>query len=178
MCSLMPLKIDLKGLKDGETILNFNLDDDYFAAIDAPEVRQGTVDVQLSIRKTSDRFFELNFHIKGEVTVQCDRCLDDMLQPVDAEYRLAAKYGEEYSEDDDLVTVPEDEGVLDTAWLIYEFIVLNIPVKHVHEPGKCNRAMMEMLAEHSAARSSDGMDDGQEIDPRWSGLLRLKESKE
>ncbi len=176
MCSLKPFKIDLKGLKDEITLVRFNLTDDYFAAIDAPEVRKGNVAVTLSIRKTTERYFDLDFHIEGEVTVQCDRCLDDMPQAVVAEHRMVAKYGEEYSEDDELVTVPEDEGILDTSWFIYEFIVLSIPIKHVHAPGKCNDAMIKMLEEHSAARSSDG-DEGQAIDPRWSGLLKIKESK-
>lgn len=178
MCSLRPFKIDLKGLKDGETGFDFNLDDDYFAAIDAPEVRKGRVSVALSVNKTADRYFDLHFHICGEVTVSCDRCLDDMPQPIDAEYRLAAKFGDEYSEDDDLVTVPEDEGVLDTAWFIYEFIVLNIPARHVHAPGKCNRAMAELLEKHSAARSSEADGEGTSVDPRWSGLLKIKELKE
>ncbi len=55
------------------------------------------------------------------------------------------KFGEDYSEDDDLVTVAENEGILDVSWFIYEFIDLNIPIKHVHAPGKCNPAMIEML---------------------------------
>ncbi|MDO4311110.1 MAG: DUF177 domain-containing protein [Prevotella sp.] len=177
MCSLEPFKIDLKGLEDGLTRLNLSLDDTFFAAIEAEEVRQGHADVELTIQRTAERYFELHFHITGEVTVQCDRCLDDMPQAVDAEHTLAVKFGEEYSEDDDLVTVAEDDGVLDTAWFIYEIIVLNIPIKHVHAPGKCNRAMIDMLEEHSAARSSDGVE-GHEIAPRWSGLLKLKDLKE
>lgn len=177
MCSLQPFKIDLKGLKEDETRLTFSLDDTYFEAIDAPEVRKGCVEVVLLIRRTADRYFELSFRIGGEVTVQCDRCLDDMPQEITAESGLVVKFGEEYSEEDDLVTVPEDDGVLDVAWFIYEFIALNIPVKHVHAPGKCNRAMIQALEEHSAARSSDGVDE-EHIDPRWSGLLKIKELKD
>lgn len=173
MCSLEPFKIDLKGLVSDETMLEFNLSDDYFEAIDAPEVRKGDVSVRLAIHRTAERYFKLDFHIEGEVMVQCDRCLDDMPQAIETDSRLVAKFGEEYSEDDDLVTVDENDGVLDVAWFIYEFIALNIPVKHVHEPGKCNSAMIQMLEEHSATRSSDE-DEEALIDPRWSGLLKLK----
>ena len=67
--------------------------------------------------------------------------------PIEADNKLVAKFGEEYSEDDDLITVPENEGILDVAWFIYEFIELVIPIKHVHAPGKCNPAMMKMLDE-------------------------------
>ena len=58
------------------------------------------------------------------------------------------------------------------AWLIYEFIALDIPIKHVHAPGKCNAAMIKALEEHSATRSSD--EDGAAVDPRWSELEKLK----
>ena len=100
-----------------------------------------------------------------------------MSQSIDTEASLVVKYGDEYSEEDDYVTIPESEGTVDVAWFIYEFIVLALPIKHVHAPGKCNRAMIDMLNEHSATRSSDG--DAQEsIDPRWIELLKLKESKD
>ena len=96
-----------------------------------------------------------------------------MEQPIEADNRLAVKLGTGYSEDDDLVTIDENEGLLDVSWFIYEFIALAIPIKHVHEPGMCNAAMIEALEEHSAARSSDEEDE-QAIDPRWEALKKLK----
>ena len=172
MCSLESLKIDLKGLKEGEKALEYDLDDAYFRAIDAPEVSKGSVHVSLTIRKLSG-FFELLFHTEGTVIIPCDRCLDDMSQPIVADNRLAVKLGTGYSEDDDLITIDENEGIIDVAWFIYEFIALAIPIKHVHEPGKCNVAMIEMLNEHSAARSSDEGTE-QNMDPRWEALMKLK----
>lgn len=172
MCSLESLKIDLKGQKEGEIALEYDLDDAYFRAIDAPEVSKGRVHVSLAIRKQSG-FFELLFHTEGTVIIPCDRCLDEMEQPIKADNRLAVKLGTAYKEDDDTVTIDEYEGILDVSWFIYEFIALAIPIKHVHEPGKCNVAMIEALEEHSAARSSDE-EDAREIDPRWEALLKLK----
>ncbi len=173
MSNLEALKIDLKALKDDVTSMSFGLDNEYFAAVDGPEVHEGEANVDLTIRKVGANGFELTFHITGNVVVQCDRCLDDMPQDVVADGCVVAKFGEEYSEDDEFITVPEDEGVLDTAWLIYEFIALNIPIQHVHAPGKCNRDMIEMLNEHSATRSGDE-DTERPIDPRWSELEKLK----
>lgn len=172
MNSLESFKIDLKALPQNETVLQFKLDDDYFKVIDASEIQRGDLTVNLSIRRTDD-FFELNFHIEGIVHIPCDRCLEDMEQPIRTDNRLVAQFGEEYSEDDDLVTVAEDEGILDVAWFIYEFIDLNIPVKHVHAPGKCNPAMIEKLKEHSAARSGEE-EENDTVDPRWAVLKNLK----
>ena len=171
MCSLEQFKIDLKNQKDEVRTLDFDLDNQFFSALDGSEVKQGALHVSVSIRKMTG-FYELLFHTEGTVTVTCDRCLDDMPQPIEAENRLVVKLGAAYSEEDDVITVSEDEGILDTAWLIYEFIVLAIPIKHVHAPGKCNPAMSQVLEELSADRSSDEASD-QPIDPRWSKLAEL-----
>jgi uncharacterized metal-binding protein YceD (DUF177 family) len=172
MCSLECLKVDLKGLKDDETSLVFNLDDSFFGALDEAEVKKGSLHVSVSIRKATG-FFELLFHTEGTVIVQCDRCLDDMEQPVETDNRLIVKLGSEYSEEDDIIVVPEDEGILDTSWLIYEFMMLAIPIKHVHAPGKCNPAMSKVLEELSTDRSSDEVSN-QPIDPRWSKLAEIQ----
>lgn len=171
MCNIESFKIDLKALPQGTSILEFKLDDSYFKAIDAPDIQCGELSSSLSISRTDD-FFELNFHTEGIVHIPCDICLDDMEQSIETDDRLLVRFGEDYSEEDDLVIVAENEGILDVAWFIYEFIALNIPIKHVHAPGKCNPAMIEMLQEHSAARS--GEEEEETVDPRWAALLKLK----
>ena len=158
-------------MPQGASILEFKLDDSYFKAIDAPDIQRGELSSSLSISRTDD-FFELNFHTEGIVHIPCDICLDDMEQSIETDDRLLVRFGEDYSEEDDLVIVAENEGILDVAWFIYEFIALNIPIKHVHAPGKCNPAMIEMLQEHSAARS--GEEEEETVDPRWAALLKLK----
>jgi uncharacterized metal-binding protein YceD (DUF177 family) len=69
--------------------------------------------------------------------------------------------------------VPENEGILDMTWFIYEFVALVIPIRHVHAPGKCNPAMTKALEELSADRSSDEESD-QPTDSRWDKLKTLK----
>ena len=173
MCSLETFKIDLKGMKTDEQRLEFSLDDDFFKTLDASEVKGGALHVSVSIRKATG-FYELQFHTEGMVTVLCDICLDDMEQPIVTDNRLVAKLGAETNtEDDDVVTVDENEGILDTAWLIYEFIALAIPIKHVHAPGKCNSVMTQKLEELSGA-DLRGKRDVKEIDPRWEKLKNLK----
>lgn len=166
------LKIDLKGLADGLNSFEFDLDDAYFKAVNAPEVGRGNVHVSLKIVRTQNDYFTLDFHEKGTVVLPCDLCLDDMEQPIETQQRLEAKFGNAYSEDGDLVTVPQNEGILDVSWFVYEFILLALPIKHVHAPGKCNPAMVRALEEYSAARS--GEEDEQAMDPRWEALLKLK----
>ena len=173
MCSLETYKIDLKGLKEDETALDFDLNDDFFQSLDGSQLEHGALHVSVSIRKATG-FYELQFHAEGTVTVPCDICLDDMDQPIETDHVLVAKLGAETNtEDDDVVTVDENEGILDTSWLIYEFIALAIPIKHVHAPGKCNSAMTQKLEELSGAVRS-GEEEDREIDPRWEALKKLK----
>lgn len=181
MCSLESYKIDLKALEEGVTTFDYSLDDEFFRATDTSEVKGGKVEASLSIRKNRN-FFDLRIHTEGTVTVACNICLDDMELPVMSDNRIMVKLDsraavgmeEPYDgEGDDLVTVDEDEGVLDTSWLIYESIELAIPIRHVHAPGQCNPDMMRALEEHSATRK--GEEEETETDPRWSELLKLKE---
>lgn len=173
MYNLEQLKVDLKNLKADSNVREYDLDDGFFRALEGSEVGGGEVHVSVSIRKTSG-FFELQFHTEGSVTVPCDLCLDDMSQPIEADNRLIVKMGKEYSEEDDIVTIDEEEGLLDMAWFIYEFVALAIPVKHVHDTGKCNPAMIKVLEEHSSDRSSDA-ESTKAMDPRWEKLKSLKE---
>ena len=176
MGSLEQFKIDLKGLKDELTQLSFDLNKDYFEALDETDVDNGALHVSLSIRKASG-FFELHFHTVGTVDIPCDRCLDLMEQPIETDNRLVVKLGSTAREEDDTIVVDENEGILDVAWFIYEFIALAIPIQHVHAPGKCNPAMTKALEELSADRSGDEESDDA-IDPRWEKLLKLNVKSE
>jgi uncharacterized metal-binding protein YceD (DUF177 family) len=172
MCNLERFDIDLKALTEVETPLVWDLDDQYFQSLEDAQVHEGSLHVSGAIRK-SVGFFELLLHIGGTVRIPCDRCLELMDQPIETDLHLTVKLGSEYQEVDDVITVDENEGILQTAWLIYESIALAVPIQHVHQPGDCNDAMMRVLNEHSAARSSDA--DAKVMDPRWEALLKLKE---
>lgn len=171
MDSLESFKIDLRDLEQGVTTLKLHLDDDFFSALNTDEIKRGDLTCDVVVYRTED-VFELKFHTEGTIHIACSLCLGDMEQSISTDDTLAVRFGDEYSEDDDLVTVAEDEGILDVAWFIYEFIELNIPIRHVHAPGKCDSAMMKMLEEYSAARS--GANSEESVDPRWAALAKLK----
>ena len=159
----------------------YQLDNQFFADLDAPEVQKGLVNVSLKVRKTSG-IYELCFHSEGKVIVTCDRCLDEMEQLIETDDKLKVKLGADFSEIDDIVIVPEEEGYINVAWFIYEFIALSIPMKHVHAPGKCNKDMVSKLSKHLRVSGDDeeefeGMEDtvdeSREIDPRWNELRKI-----
>ena len=147
MCSQETYTIDLKGLTEDVTVRDFDLDDEFFRVLDGSQLEHGTLHVSVSIRKMTG-FFDFQFHTVGSVTVSCDRCLDDMEQPIEADNHLVVKLGDTYSDDDDTI-------------------------KHVHAPGKCNSAMTQKLDELSGAVRS-GEEEAEAIDPRWEKLKNLK----
>ena len=171
MCNFEQFKIDLKALKQDETPLQWELDNNFFLQLEGAQLQSGSLHVSGSIRKAVG-FFELQLHTVGTVEVTCDRCLEPMCQPIEADLDTTVKLGTEDSYDDEVITVDETQPVLDTAWLIYESIALAVPIRHVHQPGDCNVAMSEKLEQLSAARSSDA-DAQDNIDPRWQALKGL-----
>ena len=159
----------------------YQLDNQFFADLDSFEIQKGKLNVLLSVRRGSG-IYQLDFQINGHVVVTCDRCLDEMEQPIECCETLKVKFGSEYTEIDDLVVVPEEDGYINVAWFIYEFIALNIPMKHVHPSGKCNKDMVHTLSKHLRVVSDDDehvdgeqdeMYDKREIDPRWSELKKI-----
>ena len=194
MAKFSPFNIDLKNLPDGINSYSYELDRKYFDTIDHEEVRKGNVNVEMTVKKTIDAF-EFNFHLTGTIQIPCNRCLDEMNQEIDTHNRLVVKLGEAYSEEsDELIIIPADEGEINIAWYLYEFIVLDIPIKHVHEPGKCNKVMSSKYRKHKAVSidddedddieefddevldedvDEDSNDDSKDTDPRWDALKKL-----
>ena len=142
---------------------------------------------ELTVKKTS-RAFELSFQTEGIVWVPCDRCLDEMEQPVTSSDKLMVKFGHEYAEEgDNLIVIPEEEGEINVAWFMYEFIALAIPMKHVHAPGKCNKAVTSKLNKHLRTSGDDDAEESfgagedivvedeaeEQIDPRWNELKKI-----
>ena len=178
-------KVDLKSMKQDVQEISYLLDNQFFANIESEDIQKGKVNILLTVTRTLD-VFNLAFKIQGMITIPCDRCLDDMDYPVETTARLIVKFGKDYAEEsDEIIVIPESEGVINLAWFLYEFIVLAIPIKHTHAPGKCNKQMTSKLKKHTA-KAEDDVDDFDDIalsdddseadiDPRWNALKELKE---
>ena len=172
--------IDLKALHNDNAHFEYNINDDFFAMLDTSEFQKGSVQVSVDVKKLADSF-EMIFQINGQVVVICDRCLDEMNQEVNSTNRLCVKFGSEYTDaGDEVVIVPEDEGSINVAWFIYEFIALAVPIRHVHADGECNPEMMQKLKSHLSYNITDEGDSSEELmasekpmDPRWNDLKNL-----
>jgi len=190
MSKFEPYNIKLKDLKNPTEVFEYDITDDFFKKIDSPEheVEKGRVKAKVTVVK-KEKIFEMNFEIDGTVLVPCNRCLDDMEIPVNYKEKLKVKFGQSFSEENETVIVPESEGAINIAWFLYEFIVVSIPIKHVHAPGECNKTMVSKLKRH-IAHHKDADDDEPDIefdddelvdedipiDPRWDALQNFTEN--
>jgi len=187
--------IPLKDLSKGSRNYEFKLDNEYFKNIEGAEVQKGNVLAKVEVKRTSTAF-ELTFDITGIVQIPCDRCLDNMDQEIDTQNQLIVKFGSEYAEESDtIIVVPEEEGEINLAWFLYEFIALNIPIRHVHPAGKCTKSMVSKLKKHLTREKGEddeepiefmdeedlvieeegGVEEEQATDPRWDSLKKLIE---
>ena len=140
----MPYKIDLNTLRTA-LISRYTIDDHFFEAVGNSIVKNGDLKATIEITPKREKEFNVHFDIRGTITVPCDLCLDDMKLPVDIKKDILVKLGHDVGETDTHLVVNESEGQLDAAPIIYDFIVLSIPIRRVHADGECNTMMSEQL---------------------------------
>lgn len=179
MAHLKGYNIAFKGLAIGKHGYEYQIGKKFFEIFNGNIAENGDVDVKLELEK-SNAFMVLWFDVKGTVKIQCDRCLELFDQPVESQNKVFVKYGEETLDDgDDVIWIAADESHINVAKLIYDFIILSIPIKHVHPDDTegnslCNPEMLEKLNAMSVKENKDKKPD---IDPRWDELRKLLGNK-
>lgn len=139
-----------------------------------PERSKGQLDVHAQ-RSRDDVLIQA--HVTTALVADCDRCLEDVLLPVDIRITsLLSPEGKLDLEDElaedaiDRDTYRGDEVVLDS--LVREHVVLEVPMQ-IHCPEGC-----EMPSIPAAVRGPDDFGKKPEIDPRFASLLKLKDDPE
>ncbi len=141
-------KVQLASLPDGSYEQDFHIDMDFFKNMENSDILSCDVDVKLNMVKKNDAY-DMTFHCSGMMEIPCDRCLDPLPHPIDTEYHVVVKYGEAYDDGaDNLLVIPYSNAYLNVAYILYDTLLLTIPLRHVHPLGKCNRAMVSALHKH------------------------------
>lgn len=162
--------IDFKGLSIGDHDFNYEIDDKFFECFEYSEIKKGDLKVNITLEK-QERMLILNFRINGFVNIICDRCLEYYKQTISGEKILIIKSGEnKHEETDEILILPESEYNINVSKYIYEYIVLLLPLKHVHpidENGNsgCNKDMLEKIKLLSKKKKYDN---------RWDALKKIK----
>ena len=161
--------IPVSGLALGVHNFKFDIKDDFFARFEYSEVKQGEVTVNLEVER-EELMMTLSFQLEGKVLVSCDRCADEFYIPIQSEQVFYIKFGaDEAEESDDVAVVPAEEHAYDVSSLIYEYIILAIPMHRVHPDGECNPKVIAMLS-----HDEEPSEEERGIDPRWAALKDVK----
>ena len=162
--------IPVSGLALGSHSFRYEINDDFFGSREYSEVQQGKVDVTLDVDR-QETMMTLTFGIKGTVRVACDRCADEFDLPIEDERVFYIKMSTENAEEaDDVAVVPAEQHDFDISSLIYEFIILAIPMHRVHPEGECNPEVIAMLSAEEPLVEPEEIT----IDPRWAALKDIK----
>jgi len=122
---LQPFSISLKDLKPGRNDFSWHADKRFFENFGNSDIKDADINIQVSV-VCHGCTFEAHGCINGSVTVACDRCLDDLIIPVSAEF--------EENEDEDL---SQD---------IYDYVCTSLPLQRVHPENECNPEVLKYLS--------------------------------
>ena len=165
--------IQFSGLKCGRYEYEYMLDDTFFRAFENEELQCGKVYFKVVLEKQT-RLMMFRFIFKGEIESVCDRCLGKMKVPVEGERTMCVKLMsdvEDKQEDEDVTLLPETSYQLDLAQWMYEYVVMAMPIQHVHAAADCDPDMLRRINDDRIEVQPDS------VDPRWEALLKLNDKQ-
>lgn len=163
-------KIPFLGLKMGKHHFRYTLTETFFGSFDYTEIHQGSLEVSLELEKRETMLL-LDFDIHGTVKVHCDRCGDEIDQPIGARQNLVVKLGDKTgSTDEEWLMLGPNEHELDVSQYLYEYSHLALPVKHAHATlAECNQAVVSELKKYMVENDSDS---------KWEELKNLEHNQD
>ena len=162
-------ELQFSGLKFGNHNFEFDVPDTFFEVYPAFDfISEGELKIYLSLEKKSTMLI-LNTEVKGEVTTACYRCGDDVATKIENNFKLIVKFGDKPFEDnDEIIQIPESSFKLELLNLFYEYILVSMPLRFVHDEEYCNKEIMDKLSDHLVEEEEE------KTDPRWDALKKLK----
>ena len=172
-------EIAWQGLKPGPHTYVYDIDDRFMQEREGDEsFKNWNARITMKFDK-HESFFMLHFDIDGNVTVPCDRCGDEfklrLWDEFDLVIKLTGEDSEKIEDEDDVIFIPRSETVIDISKWLYEFLMLSVPLQHIHpddEKGvsQCNPDALDLLDKLSELPETT-------VNPLWQGLERFKEEK-
>lgn len=176
MKDLKQFNIQFVGLKEGNHIFEYVIDNTLFEAYNFDEYNNVSINVSLDFIKKST-LFELTFTAKGFVEIPCDVTSELYNQDIESILLLVVKFGPEFNDDnEDILILPYEAYEFNVAQFIYEMIVLSVPNKRVHPgvlDGTLESEALNKLKELEIKEEKTSEVSEEETDPRWDKLKNL-----
>ena len=164
--------IYFRGLPQGVSTESFAVDDAFLQSRPTFDLSGGPVACTVRIDRVGDTF-DLLLTLAGVVETHCDRCLAALEVTIDLSQHIVVKLGDHYEEvSDEEIIVPYQSPSLDCADLLYDLIVLSLPISRVHPAGECAEDMQALL---ESLAPTDEDETAPETDSRWATLSQLRD---
>lgn len=174
MDKLRNYDVSFSGLKNGKHQFKFEIDQSFFQLFDTEqEFTNPRITVEALLEKHTT-FLEFEIKIDGTVELVCDITNAEFDHPIENEIKVLVKFGEEYDDsDENVITILSSDHAFNVAQLIYENVMLSIPMKKV-SPNVSDEDL-KILDQFSPKDIEEVEEEEHESDPRWEALKKLKD---
>ena len=167
-------EVVFSGLKNGKHEFRFEVDKAFFELFETEQEFTNPRIVADVLMDKHTTFLEFWITTKGLVTLVCDISSEEFDYPIENEIKVLVKFGEEYDDsDEDVITIPSTDHAFNLSQLIYEDVILSIPMKKVSP--NVDEKDLEILDKYSPKETESEETGDEEIDPRWEALKKLKD---
>ncbi|MDY3529957.1 DUF177 domain-containing protein [Riemerella anatipestifer] len=169
--------IVFSGLKNGKHQFEFEIDKEFFNLFNADiDFSEPKVLSSVLLEKHTT-FLEFCVKVSGEVCLICDVSGDDFPYEIEHELNVLVKFGESYDDsNEEVITIPSNDYHFNVAQLIYEAVILSVPMKKISPKVEGNEEYEALLEKYSPKVLGELEEDKskEDIDPRWQALSKLK----
>ncbi|MCC2589686.1 YceD family protein [Chryseobacterium sp. MFBS3-17] len=171
MDKLRKYDIVFSGLKDGKHSFQFEADQEFFKQFDTEQEFTNPRIIADVLMEKHSTFLEFWIRTSGTVNLVCDISNENFDYPIDHTIKVLVKFGEEYDDsEEDVITIPQHDHAFNAAQLIYEDVMLSVPMKKI-SPDIPEETLQE-LEKYSAQEEKT---EEPENDPRWDALKKLRD---
>jgi len=162
------LVLNLPGLPEGVTDIKTTVTTDFFKQFEQSLIGIASYEVEVLFDKKPGIYI-MNVKAKGWYEATCDRCLETIKIPTEVSYQYFFHHENTgLGEDEDVFTLEEGTVELDLRPLVYESIILSLPLINVYDcdnddQSPCDKNVLEILREKSK-------DDSETTLPIWDAL--------
>ena len=127
---MQPFVVKLTSLAPGTNHLKWHVGAEFFETFGNVEILGADLEVTADVISRG-LTVDAACTMAGNVTVACDRCLEDLVIPVDASFEE---------------TYTPEGGELDLSQDVYDYVCTSLPLQRVHADGECNQETTKYLS--------------------------------
>ena len=169
------MRIELENLEGGKGDFAYVYKPEELNPVDERISLSGPANVSGKVRLAGNEVF-VDGRVDAQVRVECDRCLQPVEMPVNADFALEYISGSEYEESQAVELTEAEMSVsvfdgqaIDVDEIVKEQIVLAVPTRML-----CREDCKGICPECGMDRNTGDCGCGKnEIDPRWAALKKL-----